>query len=197
MNEIKAYSEIFQISRTDSESGLVVSSRKERDRFVHAIALLKTANSEETDLLQSLEGTDSELWPSSPPLQQVYQQEVDGDPVLLGVGMAGKNHFSTSARLFETDRYVELEIESACLIKQDCPERFLGSTYTVADNIAVSTQQDVAELFNPDRKKLGELVAGNSTRIHVDAGRIVTFFPLEIQSHQATQWKYHLRLERE
>ena len=47
-------------------------------------------------LLRSMEGTPSDDFPPSPPLQQMHLQEINGTPVLLAVGMAGRGHWSAS-----------------------------------------------------------------------------------------------------
>ena len=66
-------------------------------------------------VLESCESDSAELWPASPPLQQIHQQSFgDGREVLFGLGMAGRGHWSASFTLIEDLRcwIVELACRS-------------------------------------------------------------------------------------
>ncbi len=65
-----------------------------KDRFVHRLVLV-TPDAEST-ILQSVEGTDQEDFPPSPPLQDMSVERRVGSQVALGVGMAGSAMWSLS-----------------------------------------------------------------------------------------------------
>ena len=65
------------------------------DRHGHTISVL--AGDRATDVLESVEGTSADVWPPSPPLQQLSVEEIRPQTrVALLVGMAGKSHWSMS-----------------------------------------------------------------------------------------------------
>lgn len=74
----------------------------------------------------SREGTPEDAWPASPPLQQLVQEEGNGSPVMLGVGMAGTSHWSISYSL-SPDRET-LIMEAACRLTA-CPDMWIGSRF--------------------------------------------------------------------
>src|SRR5436190_4759521 len=66
------------------------------DRFAHIISLVNP-HGDIQPLLESIEGTTADDWPSSPPLQSLSVEKLpDGRPVALLVGMAGGSHWSAS-----------------------------------------------------------------------------------------------------
>lgn len=65
-----------------------------KDRFAHQLVLV-TPDAEWL-LLQSVEGTDQEDFPPSPPLQDMSVERRVGSQVALGVGMAGSSMWSLS-----------------------------------------------------------------------------------------------------
>jgi len=77
----------------------------------------------------SVEGTVDDAWPVSPPLQQISLQQIDGRPAVLGVGSAGRSHWSLSA-VACAERASAVCLELACRCAGN-PE-FLGSTYQLS-----------------------------------------------------------------
>ncbi len=68
------------------------------DRYCHSWSC--GSGSARQVLLESIESDSSALWPISPPLQQIHQQEFDdGREVIFGVGMSGRGHWSASFTL--------------------------------------------------------------------------------------------------
>jgi hypothetical protein len=85
------------LDATDS-AGLVLRVRftRERDRYAHAILAIEPSGREHL-LLESVEGTADDEWPSSPPLQSLSIEELaPGRRAALLVGMAGRSHWSAS-----------------------------------------------------------------------------------------------------
>jgi hypothetical protein len=76
--------------------GLQVDFRFRGDRFSHVVSLIGRGESP-IALLESVEGTATEAWPPSPPLQSLNIESLpDGRRVALLVGMAGRGHWSAS-----------------------------------------------------------------------------------------------------
>lgn len=87
---------------------------------------------DEADLiLSSLEGTPDQAWPSSPPFQEIVAENIaaGGRPALLGVGMAGKSHWSAT---IEGDGFTEaVAFDIAC--RTAAAPALLGSAYLIAE----------------------------------------------------------------
>lgn len=92
------------------------------DRFTHRVY----AAGADVLLLASWEGEPDEVWPSSPPLQELHlETRPGGRELALLVGMAGHSHWSLSAEL---DAAAEtLTFDVACRVRG--PSGSLGSRY--------------------------------------------------------------------
>ena len=109
------------VSRRNAD--LRLTFRFERDRFVHAIER-RTADRWEP-LWTSREGDDSQDWPASPALQEIAPHESPDGAVLLGVGKAGRSHWSI---VFETPvEGADFRFDVACRIGAAVGP--LGSSY--------------------------------------------------------------------
>lgn len=75
---------------------LCIEFQWKEDRFHHRVLL----NSEEVG--KSVEGDSSSAWPPSPPLQDLSLEDINGTPAILGVGRAGKGHWSISIQWDES-----------------------------------------------------------------------------------------------
>lgn len=101
-------------------TGLRLEFVRRDDRYAHQIEFV---DGPATRLCcRSLEGSSDDIWPPSPPLQQLhFEPRGDGQPVALLVGMAGKSHWSMSveaepaARCFVFDVACRLAAAPACL----------------------------------------------------------------------------------
>ena len=82
-----------------------------QDRFVHSVRI----ESFETKTLAENESTP---WPQSPPMQQLSIEMIDGRNVALGVGCAGKSHWSLSVEPVENG----FRFDWACKTKADAGE---------------------------------------------------------------------------
>ena len=87
----------------------------ESDRYQHCVRL-------PSHELRSVINDDAS-WPSTPPLQQLSIETIDGRDVALGVGSAGTSHWSVSVEPFE----VGFVFDWACRTSET--PGFLGSTY--------------------------------------------------------------------
>lgn len=82
----------------------------------------------------SIEGDAHDAWPSSPPLQQLSVEEINGSRVILGVGAAGRGHWSISVEADEVAQGIRFDL--ACRAGDRPP--FLGSSYRLSDAIALT-----------------------------------------------------------
>jgi hypothetical protein len=106
----------------------VVSFEWAADRWRHVVTVADGVR------LTSVEGpaapADDPRWPASPVLTEVSLVDVGGRPAILGVGRAGRSHFSASVTA-HPDLPDTLLFDIACrLHEQPGP---LGSTYARAD----------------------------------------------------------------
>jgi hypothetical protein len=105
-------------------NGLAVEFFRRQDRYVHVIYRIATGLA--LPVWETVEGTDAEDWPASPPLQQLSIQTLpDGRRVALLVGMAGTSHWSLSVEPSPSDTALIFDV--ACRLSQ--PAVFLGSRY--------------------------------------------------------------------
>ncbi|MBX7074686.1 MAG: hypothetical protein K1X71_16205 [Pirellulales bacterium] len=101
------------------------------DRYAHQIQVDGSA------WLESIEGSEVERWPASPPLQELASHSLPaGGAALLLVGMAGRSHWSLSVAVAgEPDR---LRFDAACRANE--PPVWLGSTYRLRCGITATSE---------------------------------------------------------
>lgn len=107
-----------------SASGLRLEFLQHHDRYSHRLVAADGAI-----LLASIEGTDQDNWPASPPLQQLsIEEHRPGVEVALLVGMAGKSHWSLSIEpLADGSGFL---FDAACRLRE--PTGWLGSSYQLS-----------------------------------------------------------------
>lgn len=115
------------------------------DRWSHQIFL--TDRNQQTLLLSSIEGTDEQAWPASAPLQDISQHDLPTGQAILGVGMAGKSHWSASVSV---EQNTTLFFDMACLIKT--AEASVGSRYAVATGVEAEMIGESLMLQTPSSK---------------------------------------------
>lgn len=138
----------------------------------------------------SVESDSLQLWPVSPPLQQIHQQSFgDGREVIFGVGMSGRGHWSASYTLIPDLKCWIVELACRAPIVAEA----LASTYTsesgwtsvepgrfVANN---TTQQK----FEIEAIEPGSIAIGNDLQLVIQ--------PKELsQEPGTTQWAFRLRV---
>jgi hypothetical protein len=149
-------SAVYSLSCAGSNgSTLQIDFRRIGDRFVQSIRRIGSDGS----YLAAWDGVqkpEAELWPASPPIQELSLETIDGRDVLLGVGRAGKCHWSVSVETVEIDSAAAFRFDIACR----CPEppQWLGSTYQASPDaadqagtaslLAVQAQEDTALTSN-------------------------------------------------
>ena len=109
------------------------------DRFVTQLILQD--GGESITALQSVEGEPQEVWPDSPPLQEIVPQEIGGRKLLTGVGKAGKSHWSVVVQ--PLDGEIGFEFDYACRVKE--PVDWMGSTYKILAGDATKIRCESAD----------------------------------------------------
>lgn len=107
---------------------LAIAFDRRHDRWAHRVMLDGRIVAESVE--DSGEGPDDPRWPASPVLTEVTPTTAAGRPAIVGVGLAGRSHFSASFTPHPTLADAVL-VEIACRV-QEQPIR-LGSTYRMAD----------------------------------------------------------------
>jgi hypothetical protein len=95
----------------------------DRDRWHHEVIVPQARWG---SLEAEADGRSDARWPASPVLVEVSLVALAGGPAVLGVGLAGRSHFSLSVTACP-DRGDTLLFEAACRIQE--PAAWLGSTY--------------------------------------------------------------------
>jgi hypothetical protein len=146
-----------------SDGRLRLEFHWQRDRFMQQLFV------DSVEAGNSIEGDAEDSWPSSPPLQQLSLEDIKGSSVILGVGAAGQGHWSISVEIdSQSDGTDAIKFELACWSKQQPP--FLGSSYRLADSIALTPADGASQLRD---------------------GRIIVS-PVDLDS-QTRRWSYLLR----
>jgi hypothetical protein len=122
----------YSLCRTSADGSRVcIEFRRTGDRFSHTIRRTDAAG-KTTDQWCEVQAGDSDDWPASPPIQELSLQRIADADVLLGVGRAGKSHWSISVETSEIDGKASLRLDIAC--RCPAPPQWLGSTYDVKPN---------------------------------------------------------------
>ncbi len=125
-----------------SAGALSVRYSKVRDRLSHTIGIV--VEDSYIPWLESIEGSEEEAWPVSPPMQQMVEEcfTPGASPVLLGVGLSGNGHWSTA---IETQNTGELKFDIAC--KNSKSSTWFGSQYLLLIPTQPSIRPNSIEIF--------------------------------------------------
>jgi hypothetical protein len=132
-----------------------------------------------TTVLESIEGTAEDIWPPSPPWQELHvPPSDDGRHVAFLVGKAGQSHWSASVELNLAENTLTFDV--ACRAKSQ--PHWLGSSY----RRTADTYEERAEVFCPQPPAV----------LGYDVDRIC-IAPVSVKSSpgpwpQTFQWKYVL-----
>lgn len=140
------------------------------DRQGHSIVLV-SADGMRTVLLESIEGTSTDDWPPSPPLQSSTVEERPEGLVALLVGSAGGSHWSASVEMRTGS--AQLMFDVAC--RQSGRPKWLGSQYR--------RLSEAARL----------VISSESDRVEVD-DKLVIIKPTEHRASGTTRWRYAIAL---
>ncbi len=124
------------------------------DRFSHRLSI------DGVVVGNSIEGDCDAVWPTSPPIQQLSLEVINGQRMVLGVGGAGRSHWSISAGPSQ-DQAGAIQFDLACRCK--AAAEFLGSTYRVTSPLTLAVfvgemkRENGSEIISP-------LASGGVTR---------------------------------
>jgi hypothetical protein len=107
---------------------LQVDFKRVGDRFEQTVTRIDRSGNPVAEW-RDVHDSDSGDWPASPPIQELSLEAIGGKNVLLGVGRAGKSHWSVSIETTEVDSAPAIHFDFACR----CPEspNWLGTTYEI------------------------------------------------------------------
>ena len=152
------------------------------DRYAHVWNIADTS-------VRSVESDSLQLWPVSPPLQQIHQQSFgDGREIIFGVGMSGRGHWSASFTLVPELKcwIVELACRAPIVAEQ------LLSTYA---SDAGWTDRDGCYHAGIDGVAGFEIEAIEPGAIANSADGQLMIRPVELSKEPGTtQWAFRLRV---
>ncbi len=154
-----------------------------RDRFAHTVGIVD--NERLSPVLASLEGSDDDDWPPSPPLQNLtIEDRRDGHRVALLVGMAGTSHWSVSIEPAADE--IGFIVDVACRVKTR--PRNLGSVYRA---MAVPAQVDntqaiVGGLVGVDAQGTESILEIAESDIVVRPSHVASEAPITVR------WQYRI-----
>ena len=117
----------------------------------------------------------SDDWPYSPPLQQLSLEQINGAPAILGVGSAGRGHWSISVEPTESG----LRFDVACRSKSS--PLWLGNSYSFCKAMAVLPTQDSNRWVHDN----GDSAAPNTIRW-------CSVSPSSTKPSATTRWDYEI-----
>jgi hypothetical protein len=165
------------------------------DRYAHRIERIEAGSS--VPLLESLEGSDLDCWPASPPLQQLSMESLpDGRAVALLVGMAGSSHWSLTVERDPSD--ASLLFDAACRVK--APAETLGSAYRSFVRHELSRGAGLLHrpggTGHPAAVELVVLDGAAPPRLETDVRGLHIRMPAEIAPPATVRWKYRMKIAR-
>ena len=145
------------------------------DRYRHSIELHR--DNTFVPVWESCEGTAEELWPASPPLQELHFEDRGNVQVAMLVGRAGKSHWSLSVTLDPAAD--ELLFDAAC--RSGEVPIWLGSTYR--------------ELSVPSPVRIETVDVAGKVHLQQRSDALAIAAPLEQHGGNRTvRWAYRVRL---
>lgn len=112
------------------------------DRYSHAIYEVRTGIRGEV-LCRSVESDSLQLWPASPPIQQLSIEAIEDRPTALGVGATGGGHWSISVQAAEQGGKLGLLFDVALRRKGTVEQ--CGSTYgTIGSRLCIEGFSTIA-----------------------------------------------------
>ena len=142
----------------------------------------------------TVETFSEQVWPDAPPVQDVHFEDRGTSQVLLGLGMAGKSHYSVSIGSNLRD---ELKFEFACHVKEK--PGFLGTVYSFAQastGFHHSIKQGIIDqVISQDEHSLTEFESVAETdSLQNRAGlRVTPRTAYDGSASQTIQWGFSIR----
>lgn len=165
--------------------GLRIEFRRSGDRFGHAI--VSTRGAAAAEVLSSIEGPVDQVWPASPPLQELHIEDRPGNvKVALLVGMAGTSHWSLSCSLDPASSSATFDV--ACRAREQ--PIWLGSSYYPATTAVI--EADTVTIALPEEHGCWHVRSEHPLETDADCVRIAAPYPAA-NWPRTICWKYHVR----
>lgn len=172
-------------------TGVRVAFYRCERRLAHRIALV--SRGEVQWVLTSVEGDSRQVFPPSPPLQQLATEQLDGGrAVVLLLGMAGRSHWSASAESQPSQRSVRFDV--ACRTRV-ADGQCLHSVYQIFGPWQWSAGASMAELVGPCGclRVVASPAADGLTTLSITAGQLIVG-PLHPGDALTYRWRYEVAL---
>lgn len=181
---------------------------KRGDRWSHQVVI--GDGPQETLLLSSLEGDSQQVWPPSPPLQDLDRHELPDGAAVLAVGMAGTSHWSASFSIQRNAHPPEQSgtvippanwivlVELACFCKGLPPQsaRDLVSSYQIEPGVVVADDENgsIRLTLNASSFCLAPLSGeGWTSRLECVSSQLtISAGEIKIQPGKPTRWGFRL-----
>lgn len=137
------------------EAGLRLVFERRGDRYRHAVAVVDDATW--LPVVESVEGTSEDEWPSSPPLEELHLEPgPSGRNVALLVGRSGRAHWSASAEIFvlSTDDSIAARITFDVACRAPRPPLWLGSRYATCQGVSLQGVTAIGCIFHAGRRRV-------------------------------------------
>lgn len=146
------------------------------DRYGHVISIIELGGLVRP-ILESMEGSPTDDWPPSPPLQNLSIEELaPGRRAALLVGMAGRSHWSASIEAVPGQAALVLDIACRTGDRGVSP----GSRYRV---------------LSPEAPQLA-VIAELACTVRPEGEDLIAIVPGETGSSGTIRWKYRISLLR-
>ena len=188
-----------QLSPRLEAGGLRVQFILRGDRHAHEIWLRDGVDW--VCVLESVEGSEQDSWPDSPPLQSLHlKTSAAGRPLALLVGMAGTNHWSASiaidAESSQGDFDPKVDFDIACRVR-GAERGILGNRYRA--RVAVEALDEHGATFALSSGKRLRLIVdqqwGAARLEPAEEGvRLVVSMPSSAAAAETIRWGYSLEL---
>lgn len=177
------------VALAHAQTRLEVVFQKRHDRYAHAVRVAANAANPRhwVTLLESLEGTPDQPWPTSPPLQAC---QTIGEAGVLATGMAGASHWSLAV----TATGSRLIWDVACRFRHS-PDQ-LASAYQVL--LAGTAGPDNSLLWTISKSGNFQLAlrccpaAQTRCQLQLEPNRLVVQPTLPPPPPATARWKYQL-----
>jgi hypothetical protein len=174
--------------------------QRQADRWAHRLVVDREGN--DNVLMVSVEGGDDEIWPPSPPLQDLdLHQLKEGQRAILGVGKAGKCHWSASylSRTGQSPNSSSLIAEIACLCPVACDSPLLGCTYRLVEPKQIQTEESLTRLIMDDWATTYRPLHGEGWNSVIQlASEMISISPglTQFVSSRSIRWGFQLDISR-
>lgn len=140
------------------------------------------------------DGSDEEAWPAAPPLQQLYQQMLPTGPAVLGVGAAGRTHWSASFSVREAG-LIWLEYAARVSRTWHPSDEWLGTSFRLATGWSLRPEESSWHLEG-NGHSVQLLLLGEGSQVDVVNPAEFQLKPASEAANRGNtiEWKLALRL---